>query len=219
MKKADIDSLVFDGKGLIPTVIQDYKTGQVLMLAYMNRESLLKTIETGTTWFYSRSRQSLWNKGETSGNTQRVIGIFADCDSDALVVTVEQQGVACHTGEKSCFFNAIEGESYEYGTGVPNILEEIYETVEDRRNNPKEGSYTNYLLNKGIDKTLKKIGEESAEVIIAAKNPEARETVYEIADLFYHITVLMFQRGLRYDDIYGELRKRHKAAEVKNDNK
>ncbi|MDI6705537.1 MAG: bifunctional phosphoribosyl-AMP cyclohydrolase/phosphoribosyl-ATP diphosphatase HisIE [Bacillota bacterium] len=218
MKKAEIDSLVFDGRGLIPAVIQDYRTGQVLMLAYMNRESLLKTIETETTWFYSRSRQSLWNKGETSGNIQRVKGIFADCDKDSLVVTVEQQGTACHTGEKSCFFHSIAGSRYEYSANAWSILEEIYATVEDRRDNPKEGSYTNYLLNKGIDKTLKKIGEESAEVIIAAKNPKAQETICEIADLFYHITVLMFQRGIRYEDIYGELRKRHKAVETKKEN-
>jgi phosphoribosyl-ATP pyrophosphohydrolase/phosphoribosyl-AMP cyclohydrolase len=216
MREISIGNLKFDSRGLIPAIVQDERTGQVLMLAYMNRESLEKTVETGTTWFYSRSRRRLWNKGETSGNFQRVKSIAFDCDGDTLLVVVEQEGVACHTGKPSCFFTDINGENFDFIPVGENILEKIYEIAEERRKNPKEGSYTNYLLEKGIDKTLKKIGEEAAEVIIGAKNPGKEETIYEIADLLYHITVLMLQKGIKYEEIYRELRNRHAAGLRKN---
>lgn len=197
----------YDSQGLVPAVIQDYKTGELLMMAYMNEESFSKTIETGTTWFYSRERQKLWNKGETSGNCQIVKDISIDCDYDAVIVKVEQKGCACHTGHRSCFFNNVKcsGGSLNY-----EIMYEIENILEDRRKNPREGSYTNYLFDKGIDKILKKIGEESAEVIIAAKNPDAYETIYEMSDLFYHCLVLLNEKGIKLDDIYRELKGRYK---------
>jgi len=204
-----IKQLKFDEKGLIPAVIQDNLTGQVLMVAYMNRTSLEKTLETGKTWFYSRSRKKLWNKGESSGNFQKVVDIAVDCDKDTLLVVVEQQGVACHTGSMSCFHTDFYGENFEYIPVQEHILEKIYGIVEDRNEHPKEGSYTNYLLDKGLDKILKKVGEETSEVIIGAKNDGIEETVYEIADLLYHLTVLMLVKGIKYEDIYAELKKRH----------
>ncbi len=204
-----MEQLRFDDRGLIPAVVQDSRTGQVLMLAYMNRESLQKTLDTGKTWFYSRSRGKLWNKGETSGNYQAVKHIAVDCDKDTLLILVEQGGVACHTGKMSCFHTDFHGKNFEYNPEPEHILEKIYSIVEDRNKNPKKDSYTNYLLDKGLDKILKKIGEESAEVIIGAKNSPREETVYEIADLIYHLTVLMYVKGIRYDDIFTELRKRH----------
>lgn len=199
--------LKFDSNGLIPAIIQDYITGEVLMLAYMNEESYKKTLETGTTHFYSRSRKELWNKGATSGNYQYVKEIHYDCDSDALLVKVQQIGPACHTGSKTCFFNEeiSNSECLNY-----SVLYKIADIINDRRVNPKEGSYTNYLFDKGIDKILKKIGEESAEVIIGAKNADPQETIYEAADLFYHVLVLLNEKKINLDDVFKELSKRYK---------
>jgi len=199
--------LKFDNNGLIPAIIQDYITGEVLMLAYMNDESYKKTLETGKTHFYSRSRKELWNKGATSGNYQYVKEIHYDCDCDALLVKVEQIGSACHTGNKTCFFNECVShcQCLNY-----SVLYKIAATINDRRINPKEGSYTNYLFEKGIDKILKKIGEESAEVIIGAKNPDPQETIYEMADLFYHCLVLLNEKNISIEDVFKELNKRYK---------
>ena len=197
--------LKFDEKGLIPAIVQDHYTKEVLTLAYMNAESLAITIDEGMTCFFSRSRQELWRKGETSGNRQHVVSITADCDKVALVVEVVKDGPACHTGAESCFSNGVylseELKAFSY--------EGLYELIRGRKTDPKEGSYTTYLFNKGMDKILKKIGEESTEVIIAAKADDKRETVYEIADLAYHVMVLMVQMGIRVEDITRELEKRH----------
>lgn len=206
-----MDELKFDEKGLIPAVVQDAETGQVLMLAYMNRESVQKTLDTGMTWFFSRSRQALWNKGETSGNVQKVRELRVDCDADTLLVLVEQTGVACHTGAKSCFFRSVEDSALtdspltSCGAG---ILDELYGVVRDRMENPKEGSYTNYLLDCGIDKILKKVGEECSETIIAAKNEDPAEIAPEASDLLYHLIVMIAERGMTMDDIYRELQHR-----------
>lgn len=193
----------FDDKGLVPAIIQDYKTGKVLMMAYMNAESLEITKKEGRTCFWSRSRQELWRKGETSGNIQKVVSIKADCDGDCLLIEVDPAGPACHTGSESCFFNTVEEG--------PDIFtyEGLYELLTDRKANPKEGSYTTYLFEKGLEKILKKIGEESSEVLIAAMKNSKEETVYEIADLAYHVMVLMAQLGLTPDDIRAELASRH----------
>jgi len=178
------------------------------MLAYMNSESLKKTVETGRTWFYSRSRQSLWNKGETSGNFQSVKNMYFDCDADSILIQVEQIGPACHTGSRSCFFNKlVESDETPAEAG---IMGRLYELITERKSNPVEGSYTNYLFDKGIDKILKKVGEEASEVIIGAKNSDKGETVYEISDLVYHLLVLMVEMGIEIDDIKKELDKRHK---------
>ncbi len=209
MTQRVIDGLKFDDRGLIPAIVQDRSTGRVLMMAYMNKEALEKTVETGTTWFFSRSRNKLWNKGETSGNVQRVTGICVDCDMDTLLLLVDQQGAACHTGNRSCFYRGLDGSPCDNWPETAGVLDRLYSVVLDRRNNPREGSYTNYLLEKGLDKTLKKVGEEAAEVIIGAKNPGKQETVYEIADLLYHITVLMLQKGIEYHEVYSELASRH----------
>jgi phosphoribosyl-AMP cyclohydrolase / phosphoribosyl-ATP pyrophosphohydrolase len=183
---------------LITTVVQDFSTKEVLMVAYMNQESLEQTIKTGQTWFFSRSRNELWHKGETSGNYQSVKGIRYDCDGDALLIEVEPLGPACHTGEKSCFYrNIVESES----TLVHSVISRLFETVKERKANPKEGSYTQYLFNKGIDKILKKVGEETSEVIIAAKNNSKEELIYETADLVYHMTVLLVNQGIDIKDI------------------
>ncbi|MDK2902118.1 MAG: phosphoribosyl-AMP cyclohydrolase / phosphoribosyl-ATP pyrophosphohydrolase [Clostridiales bacterium] len=200
-----ISKLKFDDKGLIPAIIQDYTNGQVLMLAYMNEQSLRKTMETGQTYFYSRSRDELWHKGETSGHFQNVKGMSYDCDADALLIKVEQMGAACHTGHRSCFFNTVIEQP---DVGKEDVLAELYDVIVDRKNNPKEGSYTDYLFKKGIDKILKKVGEESAEVIIAAKNGVYDEVRWEVADLFYHVLVLLVQQGMTLDDIYAELKGR-----------
>ncbi len=208
--------LKFDKNGLIPAIVQEKATGRVLMLAYMNKEALTRTINSGTSWFFSRSRNKLWNKGEVSGNTQKVLDIRMDCDRDTLLLLVEQRGVPCHTGNETCFYRNIEGEkcdvkpdeSYEtknVGPGIADFLKGLYLLIEERDKNPKEGSYTNYLLNSGIDKILKKVGEEAAEVLIGAKNSGKDETIYEIADLLYHITVLMYYKGIDYDEIFDEL--------------
>mgnify|MGYP004644768159 FL=1 len=201
----NIDELIFDEKGLIPAIVVDAKTKKVLTLAYMNRESLEISLEKELTCFWSRSRNELWLKGETSGNYQHIVSITADCDNDALVVTVEPDGPACHTGSYSCFtkpvFQSEERSEFSY--------EGLMELIRGRKTNPQDGSYTTYLFNKGLDKILKKVGEESTEVIIAAKAEDKRETVYEIADLAYHIMVLMVETGISLDDIRDELASRH----------
>ncbi|MCI6387701.1 MAG: bifunctional phosphoribosyl-AMP cyclohydrolase/phosphoribosyl-ATP diphosphatase HisIE [Ruminococcus sp.] len=201
----NIDELKFDEKGLIPAIVVDAKTKKVLTLAYMNRESLEISLEKELTCFWSRSRNELWLKGETSGNYQHIVSITADCDNDALVVLVEPDGPACHTGSYSCFtkpvFKSEERSKFSY--------EGLMELIRGRKTNPQDGSYTTYLFNKGLDKILKKVGEESTEVIIAAKAEDKKETVYEIADLAYHIMVLMVETGISLDDIRDELASRH----------
>ncbi len=201
----NIDELKFDEKGLIPAIVVDSISKKVLTLAYMNKESLAITMEKKLTCFFSRSRQELWLKGETSGNYQHVVSITADCDNDALVVTVEPDGPACHTGEESCFFNKVweNDELKEFS------LEGLVKLIEGRKKEKTEGSYTTYLFEKGIDKILKKVGEECTEVIIAGKADDKKETVYEIADLAYHVLVLMIQMGISLEDIHKELASRH----------
>ena len=201
----NIVSIRFDEKGLIPAIVQDYYSKQVLTLAYMNRESLEITMREGKTCFYSRSRGELWRKGETSGNFQQVVSITADCDQDALVIEVTKEGPACHTGEESCFFEPVY-QSDEVGAFS---YEELYRMLEDRKKNPREGSYTTYLFEKGKDKILKKIGEESTEVIIGAAKNDRSETLYEIADLAYHVMVLMVEEGIPMKELARELAGRH----------
>lgn len=186
----------FDEKGLVPSIVQDARTKEVLTLAYMNKESLEKSIETGETWFFSRSRQELWHKGATSGNTQKIIEMKVDCDQDAIVVLVEPAGPACHTGEISCFSD-------------PMILFKLEQVIKDREKNRPEGAYTTYLFEKGLDKILKKVGEESAEVIIAAKNRDKEELKWEAADLIYHLLVLLREQDLPLYEILKVLEKRH----------
>ena len=197
--------LKFDERGLIPAIVQDHYTKEVLTLAYMNAESLAITIDERRTCFWSRSRQALWRKGETTGNIQHVVSITADCDKDALVVEVVKDGPACHTGAESCFFNTLylsdELKQFSY--------EGLYKLIQGRKTAPKEGSYTTYLFEKGLDKILKKVGEECAEVIIAGRKEDREETVYEIADLLYHTFVLMVQSGITIEDVTRELEKRH----------
>ena len=204
--KLAIDKLKFDQAGLIPAIVQDETTGTVLMMAYMNEESLKRTMETGETCFYSRSRQELWHKGGTSGNTQAVSSLLYDCDGDTLLVLVNPAGPACHTGKISCFYRTVDDSPMPKATML-SILENL---ALERKKNPVEGSYTNYLFDKGIDKILKKVGEESAEVIIAAKNPDRGEVIYETADLLYHLTVLLAEREISWDEIMQELKQRHK---------
>ncbi len=200
--------LKFDEKGLIPAVVQDNATGQVLMVAYMNGQSIEKTLETGTTWFYSRSRKRLWNKGETSGNVQKVVSIDYDCDADTLLVKVDPAGPACHTGNTSCFYRRIyESESIE---SKDDILVMLARVIKERKTGGDENSYTRYLFDKGIDKILKKVGEESAEVIIAAKNEGTEELVYEAADLIYHLMVLLEEKNTNIDAVKKELSGRFK---------
>jgi len=205
-----LDNIKYDEKGLVPAIIQDMDSREVLMMAYMNAESLEKTLETGTTWFWSRSRGKLWNKGESSGHFQYVKSINFDCDGDTLLIKVEQIGVACHTGTKSCFFNQLVEPTKNDTEADIYIIEKLYDVIKDRKINPKEGSYTNYLFDKGIDKMLKKVGEENAEVIIAAKNPNKDELVYETSDLIYHLLVLLNEKNIPLEEIYRELNKRHK---------
>ena len=197
--------LKFDERGLIPAIVQDAETGKVLTLAYMNAESLAITMAEGRTCFWSRSRQELWRKGETSGNVQRVVSITADCDADALVVQVVKAGPACHTGAESCFFQSI----YVSDEVKPFCYEGLYQLLQGRKTNPKEGSYTTYLFEKGLDKILKKVGEECTEVIIAGRKEDHEETVYEIADLIYHVMVLMVESNITLEEVRGELAKRH----------
>ena len=200
-----LSELKFDEKGLIPAVVVDAATRRVLTLAYMNRESLRISMEKGLTCFYSRSRQELWLKGETSGNYQHIVSITADCDRDALVVVVEKDGPACHLGTDSCF----EYPVWESDERSDFTAEGLMKLIEERKTEKKEGSYTTYLFEKGLDKILKKVGEECTEVIIAAKAEDRRETVYEIADLAYHMMVLMVEAGISLEDVRAELASRH----------
>lgn len=219
LKQAGVDVSLFESSipfsafklnndGLIPAIVQDYKSGKVLMLAYMNEASYEETIRSGCMTYYSRSRQCLWKKGETSGHFQFVKSLDIDCDSDTILAKVKQIGAACHTGNESCFFTNLVKKEYD-DVNPATILQEIMATVLDRKEHPKEGSYTNYLFEKGIDKILKKVGEEATEIVIAAKNPDASELKYEISDFLYHMIVLMVQRGVTWDEISRELAKRH----------
>lgn len=215
----DISNIKFDNNGLVPAVIQDHETNEVLMVAYMNEESLKRSIETKKTHFYSRSRKKIWMKGEESGHTQTIREFRIDCDNDTLLFKVDQKVAACHTGHKTCFYTKIdnnmeiiEDDSISFDPvktyNKAKILYKLYDIVTDRRDNPKEGSYTNYLFEKGIDKMLKKVGEESAEVIIAAKNRVKSEVTYEASDLLYHLIVVLVEQGVTLDDIFDELNKR-----------
>lgn len=216
-----IDQINYDAQGLVPAVIQDATDGTVLMLAYMNREALEKTLETGVTWFYSRSRGRLWQKGETSGNTQTVQEIDYDCDADTLLVKVLQKGAACHEGTRSCFSHRLDREEdaavprmdakIMYG-GVSQTLFDVYDVIADRKKNPPEGSYTAYLFRAGQDKILKKVGEEAAETIIASKNQSKSEVLYEMADLWYHCLVLLAQHELTPAELLTELASRRKRG-------
>jgi len=201
----DINKLKFDEKGLIPAIVTDAETKEVLTLAYMNKESLEISIKEKKTCFYSRSRQCLWRKGETSGNYQNIVDITADCDMDALTVSVIKDGPACHTGENSCFFNKV----FDNDELAAFSLDGLYELLVGRKEEKKEGSYTTYLFEKGIDKILKKVGEECTEVIIASKADDKKETIYEVADLAYHVMVMMVEMGISLDDIRAELASRH----------
>jgi len=215
-----IEQVQFDAQGLIPVVVQDASTRMVLTVAYMNAESLERTLATNETWFWSRSRQELWHKGETSGNTQRVVELLLDCDQDALVVLVEPAGPACHTGEHSCFHHtlAADRQSSSDGNRLPtgplpaqsigDILDELYSVILARRESRPSGSYTSYLFNEGLDKILKKVGEESAETIIAAKNNDQHPLVAETSDLIFHLLVLLVERGITLDEVSRELARR-----------
>lgn len=199
------NNLKFDPNGLIPAIVQDHYTREVLTLAYMNAETLALTIAEGRTVFYSRSRREIWRKGETSGNVQRVVSITADCDRDALVVEVVKDGPACHTGAESCFFDPVYvSEELKQFT-----WQGLYDLIEGRKTDPKEGSYTSYLFDKGLEKILKKVGEESTEVVIAGLKQDKAETIFEISDLAYHVLVLMIELGISVEDITKELEKRH----------
>ena len=201
----DLDTLKFDEKGLIPAIVVDAESKKVLTLAYMNRESLEISMKEGRTCFFSRSRQELWRKGETSGNVQHIVSITADCDRDALTVKVIKDGPACHLGTDSCFSNPV----FHSDLPDPFTLEGLMKLLEGRKTEKKEGSYTTYLFEKGIDKILKKVGEETTEVIVAGKGGDKRETIYEIADLAYHVMVLMIEMGISLEDIHKELASRH----------
>lgn len=217
--KIDIDKIKFDEKGLVPAIVQE-ESGQVLMLAYMNEESLQKTIETGYTHFYSRSRQQLWKKGETSGNVQQVKALYYDCDGDTLLVKVHQTGVACHTGSYSCF----SGRRLDDNNNLPAVVDqpteenlslvlyELYSVIKDRQRHPVEGSYTNYLFIKGQDKILKKVGEEAVETIIASKNDDKNNIIYEMGDLWYHCLVLLAWHGIKPEELFAELMNRRKGG-------
>ena len=215
----DTSMVNFDENGLVPAIVQD-ENGQVLMLAYMNEESLNKTLETGYTWFYSRSRQKLWQKGETSGNIQKVSEIDYDCDGDTLLVHVKQKGVACHTGTYTCFSGRRLGENDKALVTVeqkpePNfalVINELYSVIKDRQHHPIEGSYTNYLFEKGHDKILKKVGEEAVETVIASKNLDKNEVIYEMGDLWYHCLVLLAYHGIKPEELFEELMNRRKGG-------
>jgi phosphoribosyl-ATP pyrophosphohydrolase/phosphoribosyl-AMP cyclohydrolase len=202
----NLNEIRFDEQGLIPAIVQNAKTREVLTLAYMNKESLARTIETQQTWFWSRSRKELWHKGETSGNTQHVVSLTLDCDRDAIVVLVDPAGPACHTGAISCFDLPPRID----GTGL--FLSILYQLIESRERERPSGSYTTYLFNEGIDKILKKLGEESAETIIAAKNDNRRQLVSEVSDLLYHLLVLLVARGISLEEIGQELRERRRSG-------
>ena len=199
-----IDELKFNEKGLIPAIVQDHYSKKVLMMAWMNKESLEISLREKKTCFYSRSRQELWRKGETSGNVQHISSIYADCDKDTLIVEVVKEGPACHTGAESCFFEPV----YQNEEITPFSYEGLYEMIRGRKTQPKEGSYTTYLFDKGIDKILKKVGEECTEIVIAAKNPDKEEIKYEISDFLYHMMVLMVEKGVSWEEITKELVKR-----------
>ena len=204
----DFDTFKLNSDGLIPCIVQDYKTQEVLMMAYMNKESYAKTLETGRMTYFSRSRQKLWMKGEESGHFQFVKELTIDCDKDTILAKVSQIGVACHTGNPTCFFTPLAKKEYD-NTNPLMVFNEVYNTIADRKLHPKEGSYTNYLFDKGIDKILKKVGEECTEIVIAAKNPDPEEIKYEISDFLYHCMVLMVERGVTWEDITKELDNRH----------
>jgi phosphoribosyl-ATP pyrophosphohydrolase/phosphoribosyl-AMP cyclohydrolase len=218
MTKFAVDELRYDERGLVPVVVQDAATREVLTVAYMNAESLRRTLDEGETWFWSRSRAELWHKGETSGHTQRVLSVAVDCDRDALVVLVAPRGAACHTGARSCFQHELEGAQLfkeaegHVRTGEPRTLGAtlagLYAVIESRRREMPEGSYTTYLFEQGLDKILKKVGEEAAETIIAAKNDDTRAFVGEVSDLLYHLLVLMAERGVSPEEVEAELARR-----------
>lgn len=216
----NFNELKFGAHGLIPAIVQDVATGEVVMMAYMNEESLQKTVETGVTWFYSRSRLSLWQKGETSGHIQKVQDILYDCDADTLLIKVTQVGAACHEGTFSCFSRSLLKSEKQvekiadpnkiYGQSVATILHDLYGVISDRKANPKEGSYTTYLFEKGQDKILKKVGEEATETVIASKNLSKEELLYEMADLWYHCLVLLSFHNVAPSELLAELQKRRK---------
>ena len=206
-----IEELKFDEKGLIPAVIQNRTTKEVLMVAYMNKDAAEQTVKTGKATFWSRSRNKLWVKGETSGNFMYVKDIRVDCDADCLLVEVDPAGAACHTGNRSCFYRKAESGVLVEDTGCDSVVDAVaveQATVIDRKNNPEDGSYTNYLFDKGEDKILKKVGEEAAEVVIAGKNRSKEEISYETADLMYHLTVMLVDNGMTWEDIYAEIKRR-----------
>ncbi len=201
-----MENVKFDKNGLICAIAQDYETGEVLMQAYMNAEALDATLKTGYAHYYSRSRQKLWKKGEESGHTQKVVSAAFDCDRDCILLQIEQTGAACHTGERSCFHDPVVTSAQ----GGLTFLGELVRVVEDRKNNPVEGSYTAYLFGRGVDKIAKKMGEEAVEVVIASKNDDKEDLTREIADLTYHLLVLMEEKGVSLADVCTELKKRHK---------
>lgn len=211
-----LDQIKFDSKGLVPVIAQDVHSKKVRMLAYMNQEALEKTIVTGYVHYYSRTRKKLWKKGETSGHYQLLRSISLDCDGDVLLLQIEQVGgVSCHTGNHTCFYRTIENNTWKEKTSFvseennnENMLSYVYQVIKDRKENPQEGSYTNYLIQKGMDKILKKVGEECTEVVIATKNQDSEELIFEIADLLFHLSVLMMESNVTWEDIYEELRKR-----------
>lgn len=205
------DDLKKNSEGMVPVIVQDYRTDEVLMLAYMNEEAFYTTINIGKMTYFSRSRKELWTKGMTSGHIQYVKSLTADCDYDTILAKVSQVGAACHTGNPTCFFNEIVKKEYVEKNPL-KVLEDVYEIILDRKAHPKEGSYTNYLFDKGIDKILKKVGEEATEIVIAAKNPDPEEVKYEISDFLYHMMVLMAERGVTWEDITQELSSGKAAA-------
>jgi phosphoribosyl-ATP pyrophosphohydrolase/phosphoribosyl-AMP cyclohydrolase len=204
----ELSKLKFDERGLIPAIVQDVRTREVLTLAYMNAESFARTLETKETWFWSRSRNELWHKGETSGHTQKVVELLLDCDGDAIVVLVDPAGPACHTGAQSCFGNASSARLIT----TDQLLDRLYDLVKEREQTRPTGSYTTYLFNEGLDKILKKLGEESTETIVAAKNNEDERLISEVADLVYHLIVLLVARGISLDQIRAELGRRRTAG-------
>lgn len=218
--KVPIEQIEFDERGLVPVVVQDFNTRQVLTLAYMNAESLRRTVETKETWFFSRSRASLWHKGETSGHTQRVTDILVDCDSDALTILVEPKGPACHTGEQTCFHNKLKEAAGSEGTAdrmsdPGAVLGELYALIETRKRDRPTGSYTTYLFDQGLDKILKKVGEEAGETIIAAKNSDVSLLAGEVSDLLYHLLVLLVERGVTLEQVQEELIRRRREGNAK----
>ena len=203
----DFSEFKLNSDGLLPVVVQDFKTNEVLMMAYMDEEAFENTVKTGRMTYYSRSRKSQWVKGETSGHFQYVRTLTIDCDKDTLLAKVEQIGAACHTGNRTCFYQPIVGNDYDAKNPL-QIFENVYQTIMDRKEHPKEGSYTNYLFEKGLDKILKKVGEEATEIVIAAKNPNPEEIKYEISDFLYHVMVLMAEKNVTWEDITKELAER-----------